>query len=270
MADADPLDRRARDLLTAYRTHAGPSPAAARRLLADVHRSAAAEGLALTRPAPPVRRAAGSRQWLGVAVVGLIAAAVIAAIRLAPDRLALRTGVSDGAAALHAAGDGESEPVKSGAPHDRPHAPETAPRPAPGDSSREVPDIDAPAVQPRVPAPRGARRPLDGQPPPAPPPATIEPSPPESDALARELAFMRAVNRELSAGAPARALALLAEYPARFPGGRLREESEALRAVATCAAEPGRAPEAAAAFLQAYPASMSAERVRRACGDPGR
>lgn len=73
---------------------------------------------------------------------------------------------------------------------------------------------------------------------------------------------MRTVQAELGAGAPGRALGLLREYPARFPGGHLGEEVEALRAVAGCGVRVDAASRAAGAgFVQARPGSLFAGRV---------
>ncbi|HEY8377152.1 MAG TPA: hypothetical protein VIK91_11715 [Nannocystis sp.] len=313
MADLDPLDRRARELLAAYRTHAGPSPAAVRRLHAVLRRSAAAEGLLPGRPDAPPRRSAPL--WRTVAAVTLLAAAVLLAVQLVPDGLALRTDPPDHAAAAlvgEAIPPGEVEarrPASSesgSAPSDSTHNridPEAAPsdssrdridpeaalsdsthdradsgaEPTPSDSARNRADPgpqppahdEAPAPAHRRPAREAPRPPADAA---TRDPKTAPASPgdaqPADSALARELAFMRAVNRELQAGAPARALEMLADYSTRFPAGLLREESEALRAVALCTAHPERAREAAAAFLRAYPGSLSAGRVRRACGEP--
>ena len=107
---ADELDPRARALLAAYRGEAGPSAAATERLLASVRRSAAA---AEEAPVVPLRRRGPSRQWVGVAVVGLVAAAVVLAVKLSPRRLDADAGTAGSAAALHAAGETTGEAVRS-------------------------------------------------------------------------------------------------------------------------------------------------------------
>src|SRR5690606_15731092 len=86
-------------------------------------------------------------------------------------------------------------------------------------------------------------------------------------ALAQEVAQVRLVHDALAAGQPRQALALLEDHRRRFPAGALHEEAAALRAVALCGTDrEGAGADAAAAFLAAQPGSLSAERVRQACG----
>ncbi|MBZ5715815.1 hypothetical protein [Nannocystis pusilla] len=284
---ADELDPQARELLAAYRRDAGPSPAATERLLAAVRRSAAATEAAQVLP---LRRRIDSRHWVGVAVVGLVAAAVALAIKISPRRLDADAGAAGSAAALHAA-DGSSG--ASVTPRSRPGAPaeattaeattaSVAPEPAPPTepplqrptarestgSQRRDPRVgetrEAGTIPPSL-APAGDPAPGERQAAPANAPAVHG----EGDALVHELAAMRAINDSLAAGATAQALARIDEYEGRFPAGALREEAAALRAVALCAG--GREREGAAAateFLRAHPGSLSAERVRKACGAP--
>ena len=70
---------------------------------------------------------------------------------------------------------------------------------------------------------------------------------------------------------PLAAQALLDEYDRRFPAGVLREEMQATRAIARCAATPGPvAQEAARQFLMQHPASPLAARVAGSCNLPSR
>ena len=232
MADIDDLDSTARELLAAYRGHAGPSPEAAQRLLAAIRRSAAAPVEARSRVVP-------NRRWTGLAVAGLLAAAVVAALRMTAGP-AIEASRDAGHAAPDSVDAPPSTPVSRGVGT------------TPGAVLEPVPALppvlkDSPARTPRT--------------------SPVKPADPPS--LASELAFMRTVQAELGAGAPGRALGLLDEYPVRFPGGHLREEVEALRVVAGCGVRLDAASQAAAAgFVQARPGSLFAQRVRAACGLP--
>ena len=276
---ADELDPRARALLAAYRSEGGPSPAATERLLASVRRSAAETGEAQVLP---LRRRSHSRQWIGVAVVGLVAAAVALAVKLSPRRLDADAGTAGSAAALHAGGEAPGESVTS-RPRRSASGETTTASAEPTPEPESEPPLQRPASPSREsPAPRirdgaagdarGASADNDAAPATSATPASAAPGEapagvgpePAGDALARELAVMRAINDALAAGAPEQALTRIDEYLQRFPAGALGEEAAALRAVALCAA--GRAGAAAAeAFLRAHPGSLSAERVRRAC-----
>ncbi|MDC0672837.1 hypothetical protein [Nannocystis radixulma] len=282
---ADELDPQARELLAAYRRDAGPSPAATERLLAAVRRSAAATGEAQVLP---LRRRIDSRHWVGVVVVGLVAAAVALAIKISPRRLDADAGTAGSAAALHAADEssGASVTPRRGASAEATTteattasvAPEPAPptepplqRPTARESTgpqRREPTVGQARESGTIPpslAPVGDSAPGERQAAPANAPAG--PGHAEGDALAHELAAMRAINDSLAAGATAQALARIDEYEGRFPAGALREEAAALRAVALCAGGREREGAAAAAeFLRAHPGSLSAERVRKACG----
>lgn len=231
MADIDDLDSTARDLLAAYRGHSGPSPEAAQRLLVAIRRSAAAPAEARTRVIP-------NRRWTTVAVAGLLAAAVVAALRMTAG-----PAVEASRDAGHAAPDSVDAPPSAPVSRGVVATPGAVLEPVP---SPPVPK-DIPARTPRT--------------------SPVRPAAPPS--LASELAFMRTVQAELGAGAPARALDLLREYPARFPGGHLGEEALALRAVAGCGVRLDAASQATAAgFVQARPGSLFAQRVRAACGLP--
>lgn len=250
---ADELDPRARALLAAYRRDAGPSPVATERLLASLRRSAAQDEAQVL----PLRPRAYSRHWVGVAVVGLVAAAVAIAIRVAPQRLDAGSQAAGSAAALHA-----GDEVTGGSVRAKPRAEVKETATTSTIAAEPEPESEPqPALQrPRAPGKRepaaagvGARTPDDD-------------APLDADALAQELAMIRAVNDALATGAAEQALARLDEHRRRFPAGALLEEAAALQAVALCAAGRGAAgTDAAAAFLSAHPGSLSAERVRRAC-----
>jgi hypothetical protein len=91
----------------------------------------------------------------------------------------------------------------------------------------------------------------------------------EPGRLARETAALRAANEALRGGAPARALGLLDAFAKEFPGGVLTQEALATRVSALCAL--GRVSEARAVgtrFVQRYPRSPVAARVRGSCAMP--
>ncbi len=90
--------------------------------------------------------------------------------------------------------------------------------------------------------------------------------PTRAPTLAEETEALRGVRRALAAGEPARALELLQAYERRFAAGVLVEERGALRVIALCEADlraQGRAE--ARRFLERYPSSALATRVREAC-----
>lgn len=94
-----------------------------------------------------------------------------------------------------------------------------------------------------------------------------EPTPPAAT-LDDEAALLRAANRALGAGDTALALARLSEHASRFERGTLAQDRDALRVVVLCRA--GRRSDAVAArkrFLERWPQSVHASRVRAACPD---
>ncbi|MCX4246183.1 hypothetical protein [Paraliomyxa miuraensis] len=99
------------------------------------------------------------------------------------------------------------------------------------------------------------------------PSPTDEPDPTTASAtLLDELEIIRRANTELTAEHPERALAALDEHARRFPSGALTEERRFLRAVALCkAGRDDEGKERARAFLQTYPRTAFAERLRSAC-----
>jgi hypothetical protein len=107
----------------------------------------------------------------------------------------------------------------------------------------------------------------------APSPVTIQPSAshswPGPETVAREASLLRDADAALRAGDAGRALALLDEHTATFPGGVLAQERSAERVIVLCAL--GRTTEArraAAAFLIDHPSSPLVSRVRGACASP--
>jgi hypothetical protein len=120
----------------------------------------------------------------------------------------------------------------------------------------QVEKSEAPRVE--APAPRRER-------PSVPPTASVV----EPGRLARETAALRAANEALRSGAAARSLSLLDAFAKEFPGGVLTEEALATRVSALCAL--GRVSEARAVgtrFVQRYPRSPVAARVRGSCAMP--
>jgi hypothetical protein len=92
------------------------------------------------------------------------------------------------------------------------------------------------------------------------------PAPSTPNTLAQETAALRAAGEALRAGTPARALQLLDGFNHDFPNAVLGQEALATRVSALCAG--GRAAEArdlATRFLQRYPRSPVAARVKASC-----
>jgi hypothetical protein len=84
--------------------------------------------------------------------------------------------------------------------------------------------------------------------------------------LAQEAEALARAQAAIQGGRADEALRVLADYAQQFPRGALREEHDALRALALCAsdrASEGRA--AAQVFLGAHGGSALAERVRQGC-----
>ena len=238
MADLDDLAPHARALLNAYRARTGPPADVQARLRAAVLRDAEAMSEA-TGPEAHVRELRPRARWVGPVVLAALAAAIVAAVSLrhAEPQVVDRTGAA---------------------------APWELAPPAPGTAAQRRPAPSAGAATPA----RPARPTLRSSP--AEPAPKDSPAPPPADALAAEMAQMRPAQRALAEDRPTDALAALAGYAARFPGGLLREEHDALHAIALCAA--GREREGrgeARVFLRERPTSMFAARVRIACGLDG-
>lgn len=130
-----------------------------------------------------------------------------------------------------------------------------------------------PVTAPREVAGRTVRAGARPATPPAPPataaaPATEPPTAPApADDLAAELSVVRAMHDASRAGRSAEALGLVAAHARRWPDGRLAEERESVRAVATCATADAAGKAAAAdTFRGRFPRSPHLARVERACG----
>lgn len=92
--------------------------------------------------------------------------------------------------------------------------------------------------------------------------------PSATGSLAQEAEALAQAQAAIQGGRADEALSLLAGYAKRFPAGVLREEHDALRALALCASERTREGRAAAqVFLREHGSSALAERVRKGCLD---
>jgi hypothetical protein len=90
----------------------------------------------------------------------------------------------------------------------------------------------------------------------------------EASSLAQEAELLGRAQAAIQGGRASEALALLGTYTQQFPGGALREEHDALRALALCASDRGAEGRAAAqVFLRAHGGSALAERVRQGCAE---
>jgi RNA polymerase sigma-70 factor (ECF subfamily) len=91
-------------------------------------------------------------------------------------------------------------------------------------------------------------------------------SPPGASRLQAETRLIAEAQRALNAGAPGRALLLIEQHRAEFPGGELASEREAARVLALCGL--GRHADANATrerFAREWPDSLLFARVRAAC-----
>jgi hypothetical protein len=90
--------------------------------------------------------------------------------------------------------------------------------------------------------------------------------PPASETLPRELQLLQSAQLALRAGDTRRALAALAEHKWTFPRGQLAEARDVARILALChAGEEAQSQRDAERFLQRYPSSPFALRVRAGC-----
>jgi hypothetical protein len=266
VADLDDLDPHARALLNAYRARTGPPADVQARLRAAVLRDAEAMSEA-TGPDAHVRELRPRARWVGPVVLAALAAAIVAAVSLrhAEPQVVDRTG---------AAAPWELAPPAPGTAAQRRPAPSAgAATPAPTEPAAPATTVEPattaePAATDVLEPARPARPTLRASP--SEPAPKDSPAPPPADGLAAEMAQMRPAQRALAEDRPTDALAALAGYAARFPAGLLREEHDALHAIALCAA--GREREGrgeARVFLRERPTSMFAARVRIACGLDG-
>ena len=94
------------------------------------------------------------------------------------------------------------------------------------------------------------------------PPKQATPAP----AFDAELVLIKRAKTEFDAGRDPVARAWLSEPARRFPVGVFAAEREALIVLSTCRANPSAGAAGALGFLQRYPQSPLAERIRRSCG----
>jgi hypothetical protein len=91
-------------------------------------------------------------------------------------------------------------------------------------------------------------------------------TPASGSSLAEEVAMLQRARRALAAENGALALGLVEELDERFPKGVLIEERSATRVLSLCKLErTDEARHTARAFLERYPGSVYAERVRNSC-----
>jgi hypothetical protein len=89
------------------------------------------------------------------------------------------------------------------------------------------------------------------------------------DQLNAEVGVLKRAREALRLGRPAQALRALAEYDRLFGQGALREERQAMAAIALCQVRPGPESQAQAeAFIRSSPTSPLLDRVRAACIAP--
>jgi hypothetical protein len=148
-------------------------------------------------------------------------------------------------------------------PEASPAAAEEAPAAAPDAPSPAAPSLDAPSVASDADAARnralGAGRARAARRTPA---AQAQPE----SSLAVELAMLQRARRALNAENGRLALGIVEELDERFPKGVLVEERSATRILSLCQLErAAEAKQAARDFLERYPSSVYAERVRQSC-----
>jgi hypothetical protein len=130
--------------------------------------------------------------------------------------------------------------------------------------SRQVPPLataEAPAQESETIEPAGEpdRAPMA---PPRPPSSVAAPAKRSAD-LAPEVALLDAAQRALDTGDPGRTIALLDQYAAEYPLGRLAPEARVMRIEATARRDPAAAASMARQFLRDSPGSPHAERLRK-------
>ena len=98
-------------------------------------------------------------------------------------------------------------------------------------------------------------------------PSTASPAPSAgASSLWEETRLMARIERALRNDNPSLALGLLGELERTIPGGQLREEREAARALGRCALASSATPQVAEAFAKRYPSSAYQPRIAEACG----
>jgi hypothetical protein len=150
--------------------------------------------------------------------------------------------------------------ARSAAPALVPRSADSAPPRERAEGDRAVSDAPAKRAAPKSLPDSGGSKPL---------PSTEPPGVQRGAAVAEEARLLRDADRALRSGDAEAALALLEQHERAHPGGTLVEERAAERVFALCAG--GRLTEArsaAARFLEQYPRSPLAERVRATCAGP--
>ena len=260
------LDPQAAATLRAFRAEEDMSAAAQARVWARLAASTSAEPT-WSKEHVPRRRS----EWAWAALAVAAAAALLLASRAGV--LGPLVGARDGgeAAAYSERREAATEPVRAAA--------ESGPiGHVVGDMVRETDDraSESEAAEPAVSAagraseaksePRPRARADAGEPTRSKTGETASAQAETSSSLAQEAEALARAQAAILSGRPDEALALLAGYAQQFPRGALREEHDALRALALCAGdrvEEGRA--AAVVFLRAHGGSALAERVRQGC-----
>lgn len=120
------------------------------------------------------------------------------------------------------------------------------------------------AVQPAPPAARRAPAAASDAHRPSATPAV----PSGRSSLLEETQLVSDAQRALSRDDPSEALALAERHRARFPNGALAQERDAARVFALCALQRDELAAARASFLERWPDSAQAARVRAACEAP--
>ena len=201
--------------------------------------------------------ARGSR--LGMLGVGLVVGAVVGGwfgFGLG------RSGVSSPRAApaadtplvIAAPGPAQSEPVRAAPLVPLPDTPSLEPSGASAVPEREAAPAGADGSRQRAASarPKGPRRPSAAA--------------PFESSLSVEIAMLQRARRALNDENGRLALGIVLELDERFPKGVLVEERNATRILSLCQLERvGEAQRAAREFLDRYPASVYAERVRESC-----
>jgi hypothetical protein len=131
-----------------------------------------------------------------------------------------------------------------------------------------APPSELPApVTPASAAPQASPSVARNPPPARIPPPSVAAVPSAADAaLGEETRLVARVERALRDGNPRLALGLLGELDRTNPGGQLREERDAARALGRCALATESTPEVAQEFARRYPGSAYLPRITEACG----
>lgn len=256
---SDPLEA----LVRAEQPAVAPSPEVAAAcwdsIAADLERGAL-PALDVPPPAPPRH----PMTWVALTLVGVATlAAGLHAWRgegeLATEQLPVAQRVSDETPAV-AVADAPVSKTMSRQPSlvhaSEAPAPVIAPASTPPDAPSPAPEEPALAVQPVPAATPTATKPRR----PAAPEAVPE------DTFAAELKLLAQGHAALNRGDHREALRISDLYKNTYPNGHFKEDREALRALAQCAAGDGRT--AARRFVANNPRSIHVTRLREACALP--